>query len=305
MIENQNKAGWKKDLQSKLTYIIPILFFPLLAIFTSTFSIPVVRRAGQEFGVAAEKILPRSSASSRDSQSLTTSLGERIGCSTIEEVFLTLKKALQQQHILKAFEERCQFYDMSLMAVKIVQSDSYRLWMEPLITSLSQQLGEVYLMSGSFLEKAERDIQDCAKDRSEALECEMKLCNRERRLNEKEKQNQIPSDMKATLENLKDVLDVSLRVVRRMSATERELEAAIDLRDFLSFQQTVRPDRRDPSQFEMLRARHSEAGERRLLDKHMIQKLEVDTSSFETEVDKRLEVNHQRSTSSDSTSSRR
>lgn len=80
MIENQNKTGWKKDFQSKLNYIIPILFFPLLAFFASTFSIPVARKAGPEVGVAAEKIIPRSSASSRGSQSLTTSLGQRVDC---------------------------------------------------------------------------------------------------------------------------------------------------------------------------------------------------------------------------------
>ena len=182
MIENKNKAGWKKDFQSRLNYLVAFLFFPLLAIFASTISTPVFRKAGQEFGVAAEKIIPRSSVSSRGSQSQVTSLGERIGCSIIEieEVFLSLKKALQDPHFLKALEERCQLYDMSLMTVKVVQSDSYRFWMEPLITSPSQQLGLVHRMSGSFLEKAERDIQHCLEDRSEALKCEMRVCELEK-----------------------------------------------------------------------------------------------------------------------------
>ena len=302
MIENQHKAGWKKDFQSKLTCLIPILFFPFLAIFASTISTPLVRRPGPEFGVAAEKIIPRSSASSRGSQSLATYLAERIGCSTIEEVFLALKTALQQPHILKALEERCQSYDICLMAVKFVQSDAYRLWTEPLITSPSKQL---YLMSGSLLEKTERDVQFCGKDHSEALESEMNLSYLEDRLNEKEKQNQIPLDMKAKLENLKEVLNVNSRFPFWSSAAARELEAAIDLRDFLSSQQTVRPDRRDPSRGQMLRARLFDAGERRVLDKRMIQDLEVEASRLNEEVDKRLEVNHQRSTSSDSTSSKR
>ena len=111
--------------------------------------------------------------------------------------------------------------------------------------------------------------------------------------------------MKATLENLKDVLHVNSSYRIWSSATERELEAAITLRDFLAFQQTVRPERRDTSRFEMLRSRHYDAGEKRTLDKKQIQNLEVAASRFNAEVDKRLEVNHQRSTSSDSTSSRR
>ena len=182
--------------------------------------------------------------------------------------------------------------------------------MEPLITSPSQEAEELYLISSSFLSssflaKAERDVEHAAEGRSDALACDMKLSNLERRVNEMEKQDQIPSDMKATLENLRDVLDVNSSYGLWRSAAERELEAAIDLRDFLSNQQTVRPDRRDQSRFEMLRARHYKAGERRFHDRILIQELEVKTSSFVTEVNKRLEVNHQRSTSSDSTSPRR
>ena len=303
LIENQHKAGWKKDFQSKLTCLIPILFFPFLAIFASTISTPLVRKPGPEFGVAAEKIIPRSSASSRGSQSLATSLAERIGCSTIEEVFLALKTALEQPHILKALEERCQSYDICLMAVKFVQSDAYRLWTEePLITSPSKQL---YLMSGSLLEKTQRDVQFCGKDYSDALDSEMNLTYLGDRLNEKEKQNQIPLDLKAKLENIKEVLDVNSQFPFWSSAAASELEAAIGLRDFLSSEQTVRPDRRDPSRGQMLRARLINAGKKRAQDKRMIQNLEVEAYRLNEEVDKRLEVNHQRSTSSDSTSPRR